>query len=370
MQLTSISFAYPDVPASERARLLVARPRTDGKRQGVFFLATCLRVEILWNGEPESAATVLGDLYGTTDVPQARVRTGLDAFRHVCRVAAGLESAQLGEEEILAQCRQAVETLVESSGHPSLVRVAETAIGIARSGRRFLNGRVTGSLARAAARMVADLPRVVVLGDGAMARAVAAELEPSKTVVFSRRPKPVAGIQSRPWEEVGGVLGECSAVVSTIPGPVPILDTLERPDAPLLLVDLGMPPALTPGVSPRHVYLDVDEVASRVQAEPEPTAERAVESGSARAWQRLIVADEAGSIIGSVMDRVDRTVEEEVRRFGPRLSTAAEPEQVLRQLAHTVARRILHPSVSLIGSTPLRPEELEVLARAFGVGDG
>ena len=81
------------------------------------------------------------------------------------------------------------------------------------------------------------------------------------------------------------------------------------------------------------------------------------------------MADEAGSIIGAVQERVDRTVDEEVRRFGSRLSASAEPEQVLRQLAHTVARRILHPSVSLIGSTPLRPDELHDLARAFGVDD-
>lgn len=370
MNLTSLSFAYPDVPAKERAEILEPRAMAAVGGTDVFFLATCLRVEIAWTGVPDLAPTVLADLYGSAPLPAAKMRTGLDAFHHLSRISAGLESAQIGEEEVLTQFRQASEKLIEASADTALVRILETATGVGRSGRKLLNGGVTGSLAGAAARMVADLPEVVVLGDGAMARAVVAQLDPAKTAVYSRRPKPVAGIDSRPWHEVEAVLGSCRAVVSTIPGPVPLLEQIERPDDPILIVDLGMPPALRdPGPSHDVVYRGVDDAASTVVSDPEPAAEEAVAVESEKAWQRLTVTHEAGSIITSVFDRVDMTVDEEVSRFKSRLASAADPEQVLRQLAHTVARRIIHPSVSFLGSTPLEPDELDVLAKAFGVDD-
>jgi hypothetical protein len=34
-----------------------------------------------------------------------------------------------------------------------------------------------------------------------------------------------------------------------------------------------------------------------------------------------------------------------------------------------VARRIVHPSISLLGSTPLEPAALEIIARGLGVAD-
>lgn len=370
VNLTSLSFAYPDVPANERAEILEPRALVGADGTDVFFLATCLRVEIAWTGVPDLAPTVLTDLYGSVPLPAAKMRTGLDAFHHLSRVSAGLESAQVGEDEVLAQFRQASERLVESARDATLLRMLEMATGVGRSGRRLLNGGTTGSLAGAAAQMVATLPEVVVLGDGAMARAVVAELDPAKTAVYSRRPKPVAGIESRPWTEVEAVLGSCRAVVSTIPGPIPVLEQIERPEDPLLIVDLGMPPALRhTGPSNNVVYRGVDDAASTVRAASEPAAEEAVAVESEKAWRRLTVTHEAGSIITSVFERVDSTVDEEVSRFGSRLTSAADPEQVLRQLAHTVARRIIHPSVSFLGSTPLEPGELDVLAKAFGVED-
>lgn len=368
MHLTSLSFAYPDVPADERAQML--EPESPSGDDAMFFLATCLRVEIAWVGVPDLAPEILADLYGSRSLPSAKMRTDLDALHHLSRIAAGLESALIGEEEVLAQFRQASERLLDSSPDTDLVRLLETATGVGRTARRHLNGSATGSLGSAAARMVASLPEVVVLGDGVMARAVVAELDPAKTAVYSRNPKVVAGIMSRPWDEVRKVLGVCRAVVSTIPGPVPALEELDRPDDPLLIVDLGMPPALTQAGSSHHViYHGVDDAAATVRSDPEPSAEEAVAAEADKAWRRLTVTNEAGSMITSLFDRVDQTVAEEVRRFGTRLKTASDSEQVLRQLAHTVARRILHPSVALLGSTPLGPDELMILAKALGVED-
>lgn len=366
VQLTGLSFAYPDVPASERAEML--EPQVPG-RAGVFFLSTCLRVEIAWAGGPDLAPAVLEELYGTSSLPSAKMRTDLDAFHYLSRVAAGLESAQIGEAEVLAQFRQALEPLtVDSPGDIDLARLMESAVAVARTARKSLTVGQDGSLAQAAARMVGSRPGVIVLGGGAMARAVVSELGLSNVTVFTRRSKLVAGHSSRPWDELPSAIASGRALVSTIPGPVPLLEDVERSVDPLLVVDLGMPPAMSdPGPVTDVIYRGVDDVASSVRSGPESAAMETVAIEAERAWARLSVSDQAGSIITSVVDRAEQTVDEEVRRFAGRLSSTDDPATVLRQLAHTVARRIIHPSVSFLGSTPLAPEELDVVARAFGV---
>lgn len=367
VRLTTLSFAYPDVTASDRAGILAPRVPADGI--GVFALSTCLRVELAWAGGPELAPSLLGQLYGSAVLPDARIRKDLDAFHYLARVAAGLESAQVGEPEVLSQFRQALQELI---GHPSLdadlVRTIETALGVARSARRFLARRHDGSLALAAAALVDSHPDVIVLGGGAMGRAVVRELGSSRASVYSRRPASISGISSHPWEELPEALTSCRAVVSTIPGPVPLFEEVRRSEGnPLIVVDLGMPPALDPADTSAVTYFGIDDVAFSVPMATEPEAEEIVAVESKTAWGRLTVSPDARSIISSVVHLADQAVDAEVRRFANRYSAADEPEEVLRQLAHSVARRIIHPSVSLLGSTPLTQRDLDVMARAFGV---
>jgi glutamyl-tRNA reductase len=149
---------------------------------------------------------------------------------------------------------------------------------------------------------------------------------------------------------------------------VPVLQELQRPEGnPLLLIDLGMPPAVEEPDPSALTYRGIDDVAFSMSLASEPEAEATVAIESEKTWGRLTVSREAGSIISSVVALAEQTVDDEVRRFAGAFSASEEPEQVLRQLAHTVGRRIIHPAVSLLGSTPLSPGELDVLAKAFGV---
>lgn len=370
MHLTSLSFAYPDVSADERAGILQPEQPTGSTGPDAFFLATCLRVEIAWQGGPELAPVVLEDLFGPGPLPTPKMRTDLDGFLHLCRVAAGLESAPVGEAEVLSQFKDAVERLaVTGRADAQLLTTLENAIGVARATRKALGGDGKGSLAGAAARLVESREHVIVLGGGAMARAVVRALNRSDLSVFARRPMPVAGHPPRPWDGLARALESCSAVVSTVPGPVPALQGLDG-GSDVVVVDLGMPPAASRlELEGTYRYHGVDQVAATVESAPEPAAEEIVIIEAERAWGRLSVSDRAGHLITSIVDRVERTVDEEIRRFAGRLPGASDPEPVLRQLAHTVARRIVHPSISLLGSTPLEPASLEIIARGLGVAD-
>lgn len=368
-RLTGLCFAYPDVAACDRAPLVDAAHTQPVAGHHIFVLSTCLRVELVWPGPPETASLILEELYGPKQFPAYTTRTGEEAFHHLARIAAGLDSVPVGETEVLAQFRQALKRFEEDTREAKeLGTVLKTAIGVGRAARRALDAEPEGSLATAAAKIAGSAPKVAVLGSGAMARAVIAELDDPDVAVYARKPGRIAGIPTRPWSEAVEGLATVPAVISTVPGPAFDRHILaERPE-PLLFVDLGMPPAFESSqLGDSLDYRGVDDVAALVQPRPATEAERVASREAAAAWQRLTVSERAGSIINSVVDRADQTVDEEVQRFASRLTTATDPETVLRQLARTVARRILHPSVAFVGSTPLEEGELDVVARAFGV---
>jgi len=208
-----------------------------------------------------------------------------------------------------------------------------------------------------------------------MARAAAERLEGVEVSVFARRRTQVAGHDTRPWGDAVEALGTYPVVISTVPGPLfsqgDLSATLSRRTEPLLLIDLGMPPGFDrPETGGAVRYMGVDEVASSVDARPSDEVEEHVGIGAAAAWRRLASSDRVGTVIAAMVGQAETAVSEEVERFVRRLQTAADPEPVLRQLAHTVARRVLHPPIAYVGSAERGTEAVEMLAEAFGVDDG
>lgn len=383
-RLTSLSFAHPTVLSEQRAILSLspshlrrAHEHLDTLGHQAFLLSTCLRVEIAWAGDPESAAEVLASLYGDRAISNnGTIRTDREALVHLCRVAAGLNSPLVGEPEVLGQFRQAVLAYQECYSDPSrLRRILETAIGIGRSTRRLLGDTPRGSLAALAANAASHLGRVAILGRGAMARAAAEHLDGVEVSVFARRPGQVGGHQALGWELAPEALAAFPAVISTVPGKTPLFSgetiaaVFARRTSPLLLIDLGMPPGFArPDFSESLSYVGIDDLASSVRARPQIEAEAIVVRDATAVWNRITAPDRAGKVIGSLVEQADAAVSEEVERLIHRLSKADDPERILRQLGHTVARRILHPPISFLGSTD-QEQAVAVLAEAFGVED-
>jgi glutamyl-tRNA reductase len=383
LRLTSLSFAHPEVLSDRRAQLSLpgtvlqhAHRRLGSTGHQAFLMSTCLRVEIAWAAGPETMSDLLECLYGDESFSGlGKVRTDEAAFVHLCRVAAGLESPLIGEPEVLGQFRQAVSVCLEASGASgSLRRALEAAIGIGRTTRRVLGDAPRGSLAALAASAVAPFPRVAILGAGAMARAAAEQLDGVELTIFARRPGRVAGYETLGWDAASEALATYPAVISTVPGKVPLFtdETTSRAFArrsePMVLIDLGMPPGFSrPDPGDAVSYFGVDDLASSVNSRPSAQAEESVLKGAAAAWRRLSAPDRVGAVIAAMVEQAETAVTEEVQRFAKRLSGAEDPERVMRQLAHTVARRLLHPPISFITSTERGVDAVEVLAEAFGI---
>jgi glutamyl-tRNA reductase len=337
-----------------------------------------MRVEIAWAAGPESTDDVLAGIYGDSSAAHLPViRRDSAAFHHLCRVAAGLGSPLIGEKEVLAQFRNAVSVALETPTESSdLRRVLEAVVGIARSTRRKLVAEPTGSLATLAAGAASSFERVAILGAGAMARAAAGHLDAGEVSVFARRTGQIAGTTTRAWDEVPDAIATYPVILSTVPGRAPLFPAdvvsgaYSRRREPLLLIDIGMPPGWDRPDSRDPVrYMGVDEVASSVVSQPSADVEEHILSAAAAAWNRLETSARVGAVIEAMVEHAETAVSEEVERFARRLQAADDPEPVLRQLARTVARRVIHPPISYIGSAERGNDAVEFFAEAFGVDD-
>jgi len=230
-------------PAAERARA-AASWAAESARQDRILLQTCHRVE----------------LYGVGPAPAA----ALPAAEHLLRVATGLESAVIGEDEVLHQVRGA---LLAAAGPRDvrLTRLFETAIA---AGRRARAGRTasTASLAGLALRWLARRTElkgrpVLVAGAGHMgwALARAARKAGAQVTVASRsrdRAEAAArslGAQATDLTRAAGQTAAAAAVAVALAGPWEELTGTLPPTA-----DLSWPSAVAPHV--RGEYLGVDDL--------------------------------------------------------------------------------------------------------------
>jgi glutamyl-tRNA reductase len=382
LELSAASFSYPQHDGPTRAevarRLLRAPAPDDG-----FVLSTCLRVEVAVAGPVSRLEALLDSLIGEVPAPPL-VWTGEEALRHIYRIAAGLESPILGEQEILTQFRQAL-IEAEAAGRVDglLARLLEGAVSIGRQARELLPGSPHNSMAAVAAQVVGSAERVAVLGSGIMATAVVDGLAllpaPPQVTVVARHPEKVAerpGVEVLPFDHAKRTIAEFPAVVSATSAKQRLVDDAELSDAvanresPLLLVDMAMPPDFRPSVSDLITYVAIDDLARMADRRPRSTeADLLVETAAADAYRNFRDHHEVGPLIGGLMREADDIVESTVRRFGGRLRDPSD-EAVLRQSAHTVARTLLAGPVSYLKTAERASEAVDVIAEAFGVDDG
>ena len=105
-------------------------------------LVTCHRVEVYGVGDgPDDgrlpgvrALDTGGELDGMPVTPATLLR-GEDAVGHLSRLAVGLESAVLGEDQVLHQVRQTLAVLRERHADARLIRLFEVVVGAGRRAR-------------------------------------------------------------------------------------------------------------------------------------------------------------------------------------------------------------------------------------------
>jgi glutamyl-tRNA reductase len=297
-------------------------------------------------------------------------KTGHTAARHLFRVACGLDSAVLGDAQILGQVKRAM-AVAGASG--TLGRTLEQLFQRAiRAGKRARETTAIGwgaaGVASAIASMIeaqwseAKLERkILIIGAGKAARDVARHMVKrglGKLIIINRTFAAATALaaecggESLPWSSLLDTLVRCDGAVAATAASTPVLSRqlLERAlrlrgGRPLLIVDAGLPRNVEAG-APVPLF-DIDNirerqalyVARRQAAIPE--VERII-AKEMLGWRRWIATQPMESVIKQVYEQAFRQIgptAQEIIQSG--LSSEARVEEIIRRSY----KKLLHDHV-------------------------
>ena len=234
-----------------------------------FGLSTCNRSEIYILGkkgviksffEEASKLFYLNEI----NISQFYFLQDEDAFIHMCKVAAGIDSQVLGEQEIFGQYKNAI-TLSKSIGvmDSNLQRYANKAIEVVRKVRTNTNIGVNPlSISGLSLKLIKNIfenpidQKILVIGAGSLAQDVIKNLY-NKGVrdirAVNRSVKEIIisdcfGIVSSPLSTLHSELEQADVVIASAITELPIIgkgavekSLFKRGNKPLLLIDLAVP---------------------------------------------------------------------------------------------------------------------------------
>lgn len=367
MGLVGSSFRTTGVAERERIARRLRRFIESGSTRlgpGLLELApveTCNRLELYFvsNSPSDVADAVVSALRGSDSGSQFYVRQGRDAISHLFRVAAGLDSPVMGEEQILEQVREAGRTARTSgSAKSALSSLFDAACS---SGSRvrgsykvpLASGSVSAFALKHALRSFEKPPTgVLLIGSGETAKLAALKLKGSKVYLLSSR----RGAEARfpgairvSRRKLREAAGECDLIIAATRRHGYSLTRRDLPkDKRVVILDLGFPRNVDPSVgSSKLVKLyDLDSVAAWARSRRskiDPSSEKLVEE-EARRFDAWVTASRLTPTLANIYRWGERVRREEtvaaLRRL-PELSPHAK--EVVESLTRRLTGKLLSP---------------------------
>lgn len=361
----TIAEAKPASPA-ERLEALLAEEAVDE----AFVLSTCNRMEwyVASSHPPRGQAAVQTPIDG---LPKSAWRSLShdEAIEHLLRVASGLESQVLGEDEILGQFREAFHTADEAGAIGDLLEPVLTKalhVGERARAETAINEGVV-SLASAAVSCVEEhlhLPTstvaVVGAGDtGSRAARALADRGVADLIVVNRSVDRAEAVcetlgagEARALDRLEATIDDVDAVITATDSPEPLVTSSEMPaTGSSIIVDLGQPPDVEEAVRERATvaYYDLDRlrrITERTHTRRRGAAEavEALIDEELTVLQRAFKRARAEAVIGSMRAGADRIKSAELERAKLRLEASeASAEVVLEDLADALTNAIMAP---------------------------
>lgn len=330
----------------------------------VAVLSTCNRTEVyVGSADVGSGHAAWAALTGA-DIGERYVHHGVGAVHHLLRVACGMDSAILGDQQILGQVRAALAAAVEAGTAGPILREAfATAIGTARRSRRETDiGAGAPGIGAAVARAmlghgVGTQAPIAVLGAGTAAQGVVKHLRRAgftalaflnRTPAGSRGMAERFGGRAEPWSALDGVLAASAAVVAATAASRPVLDaaTLERAvtargqgSGTLLVVDAGLPRNVerSDGVT----LLDLDDLswhdaAETARREAAVPAVQALIDRELAAWERRWAAAPVELAIKDLYLESNAAARRLARELAREPVAVSEAERIVRRTLNAV----------------------------------
>lgn len=365
--------------------------RATGVATEVALLSTCNRLEayaVLAPGAQEAdllrAVSALYRLDEAELHPHVYLRSDHAAIGHLLRVAAGLESMILGEDQILGQVGLAFqEAQAAGTAGPLLSRLFTQATQAGRRARtETVISRYTTSASHAGAQLLLqkrqpDQSRVLIVGVGEMAQLAAHALKNTaglelavinRTFAHAEELAGALGGRALSWCQLEEALCWADAVLTATGAPHTVIYYHEvaqvvpkRAGRPLTVVDIALPRDMeeTVGTLEGVSYHDIDALQQVIDANLElrraaiPQVEAILAQEAAR-FQEWLKEREVTPVIKDLRDWANGLAQSEVDKTLSRLPEADEPtRQAIALLAHRLVNRLMHEPTLRLRSSAL-----------------
>ncbi len=394
----------------------LGRLRDRSNLSEVVILSTCLRTEVyavverFHDGVDDLqeflAATSGSPIESLAD--HFTVRFDDDVTNHLFTVAAGLDSAVLGESEVLGQVRRAWEKAQqERVSGPVLGALFRHAVETGKRVRsetaiaRGITSLSHGAVALAAGRRHDGLSgaRVLVVGAGEMGEGVVQALDGSGVadlVVANRTPDRTegvikglavahaAGVRAEGLDDLGALLAAADVVFTSVGTTHPLIDramvesaaTGRTDGSALLIVDLGVPRNVEPSAAGLDgvVLLDMEVLQSAVAEalsgrQEEVAGATRIVTDEVERYRVASRARDAAPMVSALRARVEEARQVEFDRQRSKHSELTDEEwgQVDAVTRAMVAKLLHQPTVALkdAAGTPRGERLVEALRTLF-----
>jgi glutamyl-tRNA reductase len=378
--LERVTIAPDEVPKAVRS--LVSR---DNVRE-VVVVSTCNRTEIYAIAEKFHGAYAdirdflcdLGDITPDELHPYLYSQHDDAAVTHLFEVAAGLDSAVVGEAEILGQLRQAWEIAqVEGGTRSTMNLLLRHAIGVGKRSRTETGiARGTASISHAAVEMAVEHHgsiegcKVAVVGAGVMGEGIAVALHGAgvgEVVVVNRTPERGHSLAERingvalGLDQLPAALATADLVLTSTGSGAAVVTRdmmggIDRSGRPLLLVDIGVPRDVEPDVDelPDVSVLDLDDLSTwaergRAQRLAEVESVRSIVAAETERFALEVRARQAAPLVAALRERAEALRAAEVERHANRLAQLDDRQRdLVEHITRGLVAKLLHePSVRL-----------------------
>jgi glutamyl-tRNA reductase len=373
-----------------------------------FIISTCNRVEIYLHSKNTVSTQVIRFLSEFHSIPEELLKkslyilNGLEAARHLFRVASSLDSMVIGEPQILGQVKEAFEfALGQKTTGPiinTLVKKAISAAKRVRTETRIAENAVSISYAAVelAKKIFEDLSTktFMLLGAGEMAELAARHLISNgvRSVTVANRTYERGCELAREFngrairfEDFPKELVHTDIVICSTGAPNYVVTKAdmqeilkERKQKPVFLIDISVPRNIDPAINELdNVYLyDIDDLQGVVDSnilerkKEAEKAERIIDEEVEKFQKWLSSLDSVPTII-ALRKKAEDIKEAELRDFFNKFPDIDEKKKkAVIQLASTIVNKLLHPpTAALKEDSEDRETLIATIKRLYSLND-
>jgi glutamyl-tRNA reductase len=362
----------------------------------VVVVSTCNRTEIYSVGQQQSCEQVRQWLQAKGALSDAEmdthcyVREREHAVRHLFRVAGGLESLVLGESQIVGQLKESWQMSQQAGGLGKVLdrlfqrafatgklirsktKIGEHPVSVAYT-TVMLAKQIFGDLTSKTVLLVGAGEMVELCGRHLHDRGVSSLIIANRSVDRARELAEQFDAHGVALADLSDVLHKADILISSTASQEPVIHPesvkkalKQRRNQPMFLVDIAVPRDIHPDVGKLgNVYLytidDLQKVVNENLSKRSEAAEAATGdvNESVEEFMRWLNSARAAVYLQKLHKHARMNSDELVAKALRKIEAGKDPEQVITQLANTLAKRILHlPSTRLRQAAEEQDDEL------------